>query len=95
MSENHMHNTIETMKQLIESLPDSPANSTIKEQLLALVSELMKAHESSVREALHHIAKEAYLSQLKELYYMDGPRQSSTVSYAKGCDSVLQRLIQY
>lgn len=94
MSENHMHNTIETMKQLIESLPDNP-NGDIKGRLLALVSELMKAHESSVREALHHIAKEAYLSQLKELYYMDGPRQSSTVSYAKGCDSVLQRLIQY
>ena len=94
MSENHMHNTIETMKQLIESLPDNP-NSDIKEQLLTLVSELLEAHESSVREVLHHIAKEAYLSQLKELYYMDGPRRASTVSYAKGCDSVLQRLIQY
>lgn len=91
MSENHMHNTIETMKQLIESLPDSD----IKEQLLTLVSELLETHESTVREVLHHIAKEAYLSQLKELYYMDGPRRASTVSYAKGCDSVLQRLIQY
>lgn len=94
MSENHMHNTIETMKQLIESLPDNP-NGDIKGQLLALVSELLEAHESSVREVLHQLAKEAYLSQLKELYYMDGPRQSSTVHYAKGCDSVLQRLIQY
>ena len=94
MSENHMHNTIETMKQLIESLPDNP-NSDIKEQLLTLLSELLETHESKVREVLHHIAKEAYLSQLKELYYMDGPRQSSTVSYAKGCDSVLQHLIQY
>lgn len=91
MSENHMHNTIETMKQLIESLPDSD----IKEQLLTLVSELLETHESTVREVLHHIAKEAYLSQLKELYYMDGPRRASTVSYAKGCDSVLQHLIQY
>ena len=91
MSENHMHNTIETMKQLIESLPDSD----IKEQLLTLVSELLETHESTVREMLHHIAKEAYLSQLKELYYMDGPRRASTVSYAKGCDSVLRRLIQY
>jgi hypothetical protein len=61
MSENHMHNTIETMKQLIESLPDNP-NSDIKEQLLTLVSELLETHESTVREVLHHIAKEAYLS---------------------------------
>lgn len=94
MSENHMHNTIETMKQLIESLPDNP-NGDIKGQLLALVSELLEAHESSVQEVLHQLAKEAYLSQLKELYYMDGPRQSNTVHYAKGCDSILQRLIQY
>jgi len=94
MSENHMHNTIETMKQLIESLPDNP-DGDIKGQLLALVSELLETHESSIREVLHQLAKEAYLSQLKELYYMDGPRQSSTVHYAKGCDSVLQRLIQY